>query len=94
MNSQYSVHEKESASTATSIPEAVDLLVMHQAANRMAPVHPSVVVVIVQSLAMLLPEFVGKQKRDDEKRHDQERAKNQMLDHSNLQIDETTTISL
>jgi hypothetical protein len=43
---------------------------------------------------MLLPEFVGKQKRDDEKRHDQKRAQNQMLDHSNLLIDGTATISL
>lgn len=67
---------------------------MQQAANRMPPVQSPVMVVIVQGLAMLLPEFVGKQKRDDEKRHDQKRAQNQMLDHSNLLIDGTATISL
>ncbi len=67
---------------------------MHQAANRVPPVHPSVVIIFVQSLAMFLPKLVGKQKRDDEKRHDQKRAKNQMLDHNNLLIDGTTTISL
>jgi hypothetical protein len=65
---------------------------MQQAANRMPPVHPLVMIVIVQGLAMFLPELVGKQKRDDEKRHDQKRAQNKMLDHNNLLIDGTATI--
>jgi hypothetical protein len=57
-------------------------LMTHETAQRMPPVHASVVVVVVQRLAMFLPELVGKQERDDKKRHDQKRAQNQMLDHS------------
>jgi len=53
-----------------------------KAAQRMPPVHTSVMIFVAQSLAMLLPEFVGKQEGDDKKRHDQERAQNEMLDHS------------
>lgn len=75
-------------------PSALVRSMVEQATYRMPPVHPPVVLFVVQRLAMLLPKLVGKQKRDDDKRHDEKRAQNQMLDHDVLQIDEAATISL
>jgi hypothetical protein len=95
VHNPYSVHEKEKANVASlrSGQTYADRSMMQQAADRMSPVHAPVVVV-VQRLAVFLPEFVRKQKRDDEKRHDEKCAQDQMLDHSDLLIDGTTTISL
>jgi hypothetical protein len=58
---------------------------MQEATDRMPPIHPARrVKLFLELMAVFLPKLIGKEKGDDQKRHNQKRAQNQMLDHISL----------
>ncbi|CAE6793291.1 hypothetical protein R69776_04862 [Paraburkholderia nemoris] len=59
---------------------------MPRAAQRMPPVTARLrgLEMQVMQMTMLLPQFVGEKKRDDEQRDDQKGAQYQVLDHGSL----------
>jgi len=58
---------------------------MQKAAQRMTPVH-MVSVSRLHALSMLLEDFVGKQKDDNDEGNDQKRAQYYVFDHDNLLV--------